>query len=159
MSLECIEGAYAACLGDKRITGTQMATLICLCWHANPKSRECFPSTERISQMTHFGTTAVEEARRRLRELGLIDWLPGGQDATGKLTNRYYFKFPMQKMRDVARSRYETALERHQAVDNSKYPPYTPPASRGEGPRLAGGGYPVWRGGIPRHAGTKGKRK
>ena len=96
-----------------------------------------------------IGRTAVEDARRGLRELGLIDWLPGGQDPLGRQTNRYYFKFPMQKMRDVARNRYETALERHQAVDNSKYPPYTPPASRGEGPRLAGGDTPSGGGVYP----------
>ena len=99
MSYKRIESAYATCLGDRRVTGTQLAVLLGLANCANAKNDDaCYPSYAYLEQLTHFGQTTIKAACRDLKKLNLITWVSGTRAPSGNKANRYTFLFPHRSM-------------------------------------------------------------
>ena len=135
MSIRRIESAYAAFLGDKRLSSRDMSILVALAYIANEKQGEaCFPSQSYLSKMSHFSESIVGNACNRLRELKVIDWISGGKSRQGgNINNRYRFLFPHCKM--------QSRRERYQQLDEPPTPPDGVP-------------YPARRGTLPRQRGN-----
>ena len=109
MSIRRIESAYAHCMGDKRVSGTDMAVLIALAYVANgEKGEACYPSASYLESLTHFKAGAIGGACARLKKYKLIDWISGGNKKPGgNVANVYKFLFPLEKIKS-RRERYES---------------------------------------------------
>ena len=142
MSIRRIESAYAAFLGDKRLSSTDMSILVALAYVANEKRDEdCFPSQSFLAQMSHFRESAVSNACKRLRELKIIDWTSGGKGRQGgNISNKYRFLFPHCKM-----------LSRRERYQQLGEPPTLP---QGVPTPSEGVPYPSREGSVPRQKGS-----
>ena len=141
MSIKRIESCYATFLGDKGIDGTAMSVLIALAYCANERNDEnCYPSDSYLEQLTHFTPTAIRNARRRLKEKNIINWISGGSNREyGNISNRYQFLFPLKKL-ESKRERYQQLSTCPPSLPASPTPPPTargavPPARRAVPPR------------------------
>jgi len=121
MSIQRIESAYAYCL-DKKIKPSEMSVLIGLAYCANATTGACFPSDPYIGRLVHVAASTVQDARNRLRNAGIIDWVQRKAGNNAQTSNSYRFLFPMMKLKS-ARESYQ------QVVDNSasQYTISTPP--------------------------------
>lgn len=101
MSIQRIESCYAHCLGDNRVSGTDMAVLIALAYVANGKKDDaCYPSGSYLESLTHFKAGAISNACNRLKACKLIDWVSGGNAKPGgNVSNFYKFLFPHEKLK------------------------------------------------------------
>ena len=130
MSISVIESAYATYLGDKRVTGTQMAVLICLAKFANNGTLETFPSDSKVAQYSHFAPSAVLNARKALKKIGAIDWVPGGKTRDGGLiSNHYVFPFYKPSKQDRGAAQQSAGVERYESLSTDSVDKYKTNAS------------------------------
>lgn len=79
--------------------------------------KEVWPGTDELLRMTGFKTKkSLQEARRELRSLGLIDIVPG----SGRSSTRYYFRFDYPGSR-INLTSYRDTIRSRRGLE--KYPP------------------------------------
>lgn len=79
--------------------------------------KEVWPGTEELLRLTGFKTKkSLQEARKELRNMGLIDIVYG----TGKSSSRYYFRF------DYDKSRIDLSAYRDTVISRKGLPKYPP---------------------------------
>ena len=151
MSIRRIESAYAHCMGDERVSGTDMAVLIALAYVANgEKGEACYPSASYLESLTHFKSGAIGGACARLKKYKLIDWISGGNKKPGgNVANVYKFLFPLEKIKS-RRERYESLAT--QDATPVPIPPKETPTPPREVP------YPMSCGTLPHEVGTNTER-
>lgn len=99
MSIKRIESVYATYKDDPEITAPQMAVLVSLAYCANEgKNEACYPGLGYLKELTHFGATAIKEARKALRKRGIIDWTNTSSGKGDFDSNDYTFLFPLKKL-------------------------------------------------------------
>jgi len=69
MSFRATEWAYSV----RELSGPEKAVLLCLAWHHNAKTGECFPGTSLIAEETCLGLSTVKKALASLIAKGLIE--------------------------------------------------------------------------------------
>ena len=73
-----------------RLSAAARALYPVLCKFSDENFKYVWPGTEELLRLTGFKSKkSLQEARRELQEMGLIDVVPG----TGRSTSRYYFRF------------------------------------------------------------------
>lgn len=107
MNRERIESIYATFRHDSTVSGTQMALLQALAFCANPKNEACFPGMLRLVELTHFGASAIKEAKKALRAKGIITWSSDKTEAGDNDSCDYKFLFPHKKF-ESRRNKYES---------------------------------------------------
>lgn len=79
----------------KRTSASEQAILAALAFCQNHETGQCNPSIQTLSEMTHFGLTAIKSARSQLKKLGYISWATQ-DDGSRCSTCEYVLKLPSQ---------------------------------------------------------------
>lgn len=77
-------------------SGIAQTVLAYLAFRADDRTKACYPSKDTIIACTHHSESAVKRALNELRDLKILDWVPGGRKKGGggrSVANSYFFNF------------------------------------------------------------------
>ena len=131
MGFKLVEAVYSN-VPRNATSPTEQAVLVALAFRAkdNERHHACWPSKDMLSEMTHFGNSAIVDALNKLREKGYIMWESGGWTGARRkgmtvLSNKYYIKLP-ESGRNDALSEKSSDRQADTAVYAKRTQLYTP---------------------------------